>query len=524
MKYAGHSWWHRSQLIPVFMVAFALTIGIQWHNNAFAAEWSDTSDEAAHYVTGLLVHDYILQGLPTAPMEYAQRYYEYYPYIGLGHFPPVFYLVQAAWTIPLGISRTSLLSLIAMINAGLLTTTYIVGRRYFPVWLCWALVGFLATVPAMQIQSRMLIADGLVALLSFWSLLAFERYLKSPTGLMAAGFGLLAAITILTKGTGLALAPIPVLAALAMPRRTSLTKSSFWFPAIVVLLICGPWFLFIPDALHDRVARFGGIHFLPSRIPESAYFLSGHLSWIGALLAALGAGIVFSRPKKAEEQRDRTFWSVALLFFVSTFAFRMTIGAWEVRHLLNLMPFLTLFMGAGLWWIVSRVFRSQPAGIIVVLVTLGAIGAVNVMGTIPKKRIGLDKVVQDLVADPRFTTSRLLILSDSVGEGAFVAEVAMRERRPGHLVERGSKLLATNSFMGDRYELNYATPEAALAFLEQGPSRVVILDSPTEPPPHVDLIRETVAANASRWSHVASYMRENNGRQNSEIQVFALRP
>src|SRR5688572_12884866 len=180
-----NNWPLRRESVAVFAVGFAVTLALQWHNHAFLAEWSDSSDESAHYVTGLMVRDYILRGVPTAPMEYARRYYDYYPYIGLGHFPPVFYVVQAAWTIPLGTSRISLLALIAFIDAGLLTTTYVVARRYFPASLSWGLVGFLATVPAMLIQTRMLIADGLVALLGFWSLLAFERYLKSPTGLLA---------------------------------------------------------------------------------------------------------------------------------------------------------------------------------------------------------------------------------------------------------------------------------------------------------------------------------------------------
>src|SRR5688572_23011223 len=137
-----NDWPLRRESVAAFAVAFALTLTLQWHNNAYRAEWSDSSDESAHYVTGLMVHDYIVHGLPESPMTYAQRYYEHYPYIAFGHFPPVFYIVQAAWMLPFGTSRASLLTLIAFINAALLTTTYVLGRRYFPAVLCWGLIAF----------------------------------------------------------------------------------------------------------------------------------------------------------------------------------------------------------------------------------------------------------------------------------------------------------------------------------------------------------------------------------------------
>src|SRR5579864_989864 len=85
-------------LLPIFCASVALTIGLQWRGNAYQSEWSGTEDEAAHYVTGLMVHDYIRDGLPASPLGYARRYYEHYPKVAIGHWPPVFYILQAAWT------------------------------------------------------------------------------------------------------------------------------------------------------------------------------------------------------------------------------------------------------------------------------------------------------------------------------------------------------------------------------------------------------------------------------------------
>src|SRR5690349_16507783 len=69
----------------VFGLALLLTLLLQWRGNAYQAEWSGDSDEAAHYVTGLMVRDYIASGLPGSPMSFAQRYYDHYPRVAIGH-------------------------------------------------------------------------------------------------------------------------------------------------------------------------------------------------------------------------------------------------------------------------------------------------------------------------------------------------------------------------------------------------------------------------------------------------------
>src|SRR5688572_10048698 len=262
----------RTRLIAVFGVALLVTVALQWRSNAYGAEWR-TGDESAHYVTGLLVRDYIAQGMPEAPMTYALRYYDHYPRVALGHWPPVFYIIQAAWTLPFGTSRTSLLLLMAVINAALLTTTYAVAARYFPSWLCWGLMIFLCSLPAVQDMSRRLMSETLVALLVLWSFLAFHRYMESRQWQPAVGFGVLAATAILTKGTGIALAPIPALAALLPRHRNPARSPLFWAPALIVAVICVPWFGFVPGALHERVARFGGVSFRIFPFFESLSYL-----------------------------------------------------------------------------------------------------------------------------------------------------------------------------------------------------------------------------------------------------------
>jgi hypothetical protein len=80
---------------------------LQWRGNAYGAEFAAAADEPAHYVTGLMVHDYLARGFPSNPLEFARGFYSRYPKVAIGHWPPVFYIVQALWTSLFTESRAS---------------------------------------------------------------------------------------------------------------------------------------------------------------------------------------------------------------------------------------------------------------------------------------------------------------------------------------------------------------------------------------------------------------------------------
>lgn len=80
----------------VAAVAFGLTVLLQARGGAFRSEFSAHPDESAHYVTGLMVREYVAAGAPQPPVQFAQDYYVHYPKVAIGHWPPVFYVLQAA--------------------------------------------------------------------------------------------------------------------------------------------------------------------------------------------------------------------------------------------------------------------------------------------------------------------------------------------------------------------------------------------------------------------------------------------
>jgi hypothetical protein len=492
-------------LFAVFCVSAALTVGLQWHGNAYRSEWSGDPDESPHYVTGLMLRDYIRSGLHGSPLGYAQRYYEHYPKVAMGHWPPMFYIVQSAWTLLFSPSRASLLLLMAALGALLLTCTYALVRFYFSAWMAWLALILLATSPDFQSGSRSIMAEIPTALFTLAALWTLARYFDQPDLRTAAWFSLASLATVLTKGTGIALAPLPLLD-VGLTRRWSLLRTgSFWFPAILAGVPALLWFSLAPDALHQSVALFGGLGARWARIPESLqYWL---LVWgiPGALLAALG---VFRRARAAVSGAEKSpFWISALVFLPVTVAFRVLLGAWEIRHLLTTLPLLMLFLCDGLAWILSAVPRFRGFAMALAILALGSAAIHNVIAMPAKVHLGIDTAASDLVTSPEYRDARFVIVSDPMGEGVFISEVAAREHRPGHTIERGSKLLAEESFMGNRYRARFTTPAEMMRFFDQGPDRILILDGIPPSPEHVAQVRSMLAQYPNRWILLGRYPR-----------------
>ena len=79
-----------TRLRPFFLAAivfvFAFDVAFLWQlfAGAYGSEFGGHPDEAGHYVTGLMVRDYVATGFPGSPMKFAGEYYRHYPKVALG--------------------------------------------------------------------------------------------------------------------------------------------------------------------------------------------------------------------------------------------------------------------------------------------------------------------------------------------------------------------------------------------------------------------------------------------------------
>lgn len=110
-----------------------------------------------------MVRDYIAAGFPGPPLPYARNYYLHYPEVALGHWPPFFYVLQAAWTLVFTASRTSVMLLMAAITALLATVLCETLREEFSLVLGMSAAALMISLPVIEEFSLLLMAEMLRA-------------------------------------------------------------------------------------------------------------------------------------------------------------------------------------------------------------------------------------------------------------------------------------------------------------------------------------------------------------------------
>jgi hypothetical protein len=476
-----------AERVGVFLLLFSATIVTQIYSRAWSVELGgDESDEPAHYVTGLMVRDYLAHGMPAGPRRFAEEYYRHYPKIGFGHWPPGFYLMQTAWTFPFGVSRESMMLMMAALSALLGLLLYHEARRGFGWAPALGAALLMLSLPHLQILSRAVMAEILVALLVWLAVSAYGRYLESGDWREAAWFGLWASVAILTKGTAFSLALVPLFAVFLTRRWSLLKDPTFWIPLGLVLVLCGPWYALVPDARHERVIPYGGLGFGLGSLRRTPREWIALLGWLpaGLFLAGLTEriwAVVRSRSVSG-------FWVAAVSLMGGLTVFRLFVGVSRNPRTLTLaVPLALLFALHASSWLARRVPRQAvfAGGVLI----LAAVAGVNIGQMAPKPSRGFVEIAHGLIADPVLGKTTMLIASDPFGEGMFIAEMAMHEKRPGHVIVRASKALADVGWMGQNYALRYRTPEDVGVYLAgEGISLIVVDDGGSTRMPHRDVL------------------------------------
>ncbi len=506
-----------------FSFYFLCVVLLQWRGNAFRSELGGNRDEPAHFITGLMVRDYIAAGFPGPPLPYARNYYVHYPEVALGHWPPFFYVVQAAWTLVFTASRTSVMLLIAAITALLATVLCDTLREEFSPWLGAGAAALMISLPVIEEFSLLLMAEMLLALLVLLAVLAYGRYLDTERWQSAVWFGIWATLALLTKGTAVQLAVVPAFAVLAGRRWHLLRRFWFWFPAILVAAIAGPWYLFVPGAQHELVSRFGGIHFHRDRLMATPAAWDGMLGLVPLIAAALGL-LLWGRQHLYGSPAGK--WTAGIGVVLGAYLARLFVGAYEQRHLLVNIPILMMFAAACAGWFFRRpMWQRLAAGPKVLLAGLPLIALIgfNIHQSPVKQHYGFSEAAQDLLSRPAFRTSVLLVSAGSKGEGMLISEVAARESRPGHIVLRASKMLASEDWMGFHYQPLFQDQQEVLQYLESIPVGIVIIDGDGRSTPHGQLLYQGIQSHPEKWELLARYPPAGASNPGSgDIQVYRL--
>ena len=497
--------------LTMALVALLLVRSMQIYASADQASFGAYPDEPSHYLSGLLVRDYIADGFPGSPVQYAMNYYLHVPYFAIGHWPPLFYVFEGTWMILFGQSHAAVLWLIASITALLVATIFLVARRFVsaPAAACAGLLFCL--MPQVEWSNNLVMTDTCIALLGLWASLALGRYLHTGQIAFAVGFGILAGMTILTKYTGLYLMLLPF-AAVALWRRWELLQRwSFWSPLGVVAAMWLPWL-----ALTHQFARTGLVpdqFASASKIPqylEIFFLLNGPglgvllaLAWVFALLQwkrlnGLEA-VLFLQPA-----------AILLLMLVAPVPS-------EGRYLIPAFPALILLMclairsvserGQAHQWVFARQWGT--AALLAFTLLYGGWSLVSFPRAQPNE---LRPIVDFVLHSKQLRNASILVPANA--EGGMIAEFALRDpAREERILARPNKVLSTSDWNGLAYRFYYSTPSQAEKYFEQNPIDLVIVRKFPQgvvPPPE-RLVAEVVKQFPERWNAVAQFPSETGG-------------
>jgi hypothetical protein len=500
----------REKTTGVFAASFGayavFAFVLQFAAGAYRAEFSGYPDEAAHFTTGLMLRDYLVHGLPQNPVQFAENYYLHYPKVAIGHWPPLFHLLEALWLLVFPVSRISVMLLMAVYSAvvAALIARW-VTRQYGRVAGIATGALFIA-LPLVQEQTSMVMAEGLLAILAFAAAEAYSSYLSGNGWRPALKFAAFSTLAILTKGNGWALMLLPFFALLFARRFRWLLRWDFWAPLAMMVVLCAPWQILTAHLVqHGWTGTPGPAYFF-----DAVFYFARQL-WFGlnpvvCLLALAGAGAALLGPGGAAARPA----SMAALFASFYFFHGLTPVGLEIRQLLPAIPALLTFVPAGTAFIAGLLrehgFRllARPAAIAAVA---GLFFAAETFAITPVRSYGFEQAARFLIERGGLKNEVVLVSSEASGEGIAITETEMIESRPGRYLLRANKLLARADWSGEHYEPAFASAAAVRDELDLLPASALIIDFTRgeRPRQHHQQLLQMLANHPFEWQLAGSF-------------------
>jgi len=495
------SLWSREALI-VFVVSLLAVVAIQWRSSAFEAEFAQHPDESSHFVSAMLVYDYLAHGAPESPMAYAERYYIHYPKVGIGHWPPGFHGVLGLWLLAFGVGRVQVMLFMAVTMAAGCCISYMLARFIMDRVASAAAVALLIALPLCQASYISVMTEAPLALACLAAVWAYVQYLRAPGWRPAVAFGLFAAFGLLVKATAIALAFVPLLSIIILRRPQLLKRLDFWAPAVIVLALAGPWYAvngdLVPSAMGGTLDRVFSL-----RRQESTWGRAEFWAFLAGLPMLASAVVGWTHAALKRPSGSTPFLAASSAFLFGAIFLNQTLPeSAEPRHIHHAAAFVAVFAAAAFAWLSDVLPRpARP----VVWVLAAALFLLDGYRLLHKESYGLVEAAQAIDADPNLDRSLVLITSQEFGEGAFISEMALLNPHPRHVVIRGNQLLARVGWSNYAYSSVFQETEDVVATLEAETIQAVVVDQSPLPGPqesllHHELIQAALALRPGDWT------------------------
>ena len=234
----------RDPWFPRATALFAILIfgAIQFAGGAYSAEFDGQQDESAHFMSGLMVRDFLVQLPLSQPMSWAEQYYIHYPRVRFGHWPPLYHLLEAGWWLLFPPSRFSALLLVGLLGVAAAAAFYRVARRIAGPPGAIFLTCLLLAAPIFQQSSTQVMTEMLSLVCGLCFLDALIRLLGGGGRAAALQVGLWAGLALMVNGIAACLVPAPFVALFLARQGKLLRLRSLAIPALVALAVGALWF------------------------------------------------------------------------------------------------------------------------------------------------------------------------------------------------------------------------------------------------------------------------------------------
>lgn len=484
------------------LLYWLLVAGFQHWSRAGNEAFGGYPDESSHYLSSLMIRDYIRSGIPGTPLNFATNYYVHMPFLAIGYWPPLFYVLEGFWMTAFGYERFTALLFPALVAAFLCATCFWLLVPYLGRTGAFLSGVVLLFIPAVQWSNCLVMVDTTLALVCLWAGLAFARWAKTGSPRTALMAGLLTAAGLLIKINAIYLTSVFFVFFLITKRWALLRRPSFWIMPGVIAAVWAPWIL---NTWRLTQIGWGGLERqqLLAVAAGLGRLLIHEMSFL-LPLALWGAVHILRR------ERDNYFLLICVLspvcYALFLVAARIDV---EGRFLLPIVSPSIVLAGIGLNELALRFERPElPARRLrPLLCAICVAGFVAIVGV--HQHIPLGNQVRPVVEflRSRGTPEQVSVLVPSDGEGPFIAEFAMRDKqRPARLLVRPVKLLATVAWNGGSYHARYQTQADVVGLFDTFPIRytVVPVELGAHTFPHDHLLKETLEAHPERWTRVSA--------------------
>lgn len=468
-------------------------------SGAWRSDFGGHADEPAHVVTSLMVRDYLAGGFLETwhPMRYAEAYYERFPKVALGHYPPGFYLVASAGLIPFR-SGSTLLVLMNCLSAGAGLLVWWFGRRLLAHDGPAIAIAFLyVLLPQTRTYTAIIMADLLLVIFGLLAARSFLMFLRSESARDSLFFGIAAAGAILTKGSGVGLALFPLFALLLSGKWRLFLCPRLWLAPIPVLVLALPWMFLTMGITGEGMQESGVFDWFNAALPFYGEAAVYELGWSGLVALAVAAGLGgFRIVSKRLPLRDAEAVLWALLACGVLPPLLVPAGL-DNRYLMPVIPAILLLGAAP----ISRLAGLKSAAVGALFITFFAMIVIGeTFRPVQKRYTGATSAVKFILEEsgqglPGNAPLRVLAVSNPTGEGAIIAAAALTAPHSFSLA-RGSKMLSTSDWMGRGYHSAFETPQELTEILAKARVDYLVID-----PPPVDLT-------APHWETVSGWLEE----------------